>query len=110
MMNQDDNYPLALDKTPDNIFNQMTCYDMNGNALTQLDCAITLATSGQFRTIGQTTAATTNFDPLLNDAPPSLVGGILMKFAAGTNAQFNYMCTRNNNFSNRSQKGAIIVA
>jgi len=111
MLNPDDNYPKPLDKYPDNMFQRVgsQCWDMNGNAMgnSGIDCALTLATSGQFRTIAQAQAATTNFDPLLNDAPASLIGGVVMRLPTG---QYNYMCTRNNNFSNRSQKGTLIVA
>jgi len=103
MLNKDDNYPLPLDKFPDNIFAKSTCYDFNGNVVSTVDCALTLATSGQFRTVAQ---ATSTFDPLLNDAPTSLIGGMIMSIGAG---EYNYMCTRNNNFSNRSQKGVLIV-
>ena len=42
----------------------------------------------------------------LDNASPSY-GGVLLKFSKkGT---YNFMCTRNNNFTNRSQKGAIVV-
>ena len=44
-------------------------------------------------------------DPLLNNARASYEGGVF-QFRKGS---FNYMCTRNNNFSNRDQKGTIIV-
>jgi len=42
---------------------------------------------------------------LLNNAPASFPGGV-MQFKKGT---YNYMCTRNHNFSNRDQKGHLIV-
>ncbi|XP_047136230.1 protein DD3-3 [Hydra vulgaris] len=46
-------------------------------------------------------------DPLLNDASVYFdLGARSLKNAAGT---YYYMCTRNNNFSNRSQKGKIVV-
>jgi len=44
-------------------------------------------------------------DNLLNNAPASYNGGLL-RFEPGT---YHYMCTRNNNFSNRSQKATITV-
>jgi len=44
-------------------------------------------------------------DDLLNNAPASYDGGLL-KFRKGT---YHVMCTRNNNFSNRSQKGTLRV-
>jgi len=50
-------------------------------------------------------AAMGNIDPELNDASPYYDAGIL-SFNHGI---YYYMSTRNNNFSNRSQKGAIIV-
>jgi len=105
-LNGDDNYPIPLDKFPDNIFARSKCWDFSGTALTSIECALTLATSGQMRTVAQATA-TTNFDVLLNDAPASLIGGVVMQIQQA--GSYHYMCTRNNNFSNRSQKGLFIV-
>jgi hypothetical protein len=42
---------------------------------------------------------------LLNNAPASYPGA-LFRFRAG---DYNYMCTRNHNFSNRDQKGHLRV-
>lgn len=50
-------------------------------------------------------AANTQVNNLLNNAPASFMGGV-MQFSRGT---YNYMNTRNHNFSNRDQKGALIV-
>jgi hypothetical protein len=47
-----------------------------------------------------------NNQPQLNDAAPYYDGGVLQFSRQGT---INYLSTRNNNFSNRSQKGAILV-
>ncbi len=47
-------------------------------------------------------------DENLNKAAPSLPG-ILVKFKK-SNSIYYYMCSRNNNFSNRSQKGSITIA
>ena len=44
---------------------------------------------------------------LLNNAPASFEG-VLLRFRKP--ASYVYMCSRNNNFSNRSQKGKITVA
>ena len=44
--------------------------------------------------------------PLLNEAPAYFDGGLLLMTKRGT---FHYASTRNNNFSNRSQKGTIVV-
>jgi len=48
----------------------------------------------------------TPLQELLNDAPASFPGAV-MQFKRGT---YNYMNTRNHNFSNRDQKGHLIVA
>jgi len=109
-----ENYPLPLDKfgTDDiSIFKHTTCWTLTGTQIANWqDCALHLATSGQYRTMAQVSTDPNNFDPLLNDAPPSLIGGLLMSFQSTASGKtFNYMCTRNNNFSNRSQKATIIV-
>jgi hypothetical protein len=108
-INQNWPIPLDGDKYEDkNIFVDMmrdTCYTLDGDELGNdyVDCAVTLATSGQFMSED---GPYDNFNPTLDTAPPSLVGGVLMQPSEGT---YNYMCTRNNNFSNRSQKGTLIV-
>jgi len=127
------NYPMPLDKFPDNIWSRSQCMKLNGSPLSALaagtagdiaaspaalDCSVYMTTSGQFRSVAEVVAAAsattpTTFDPLLDDAPASLVGGVLMSFPAVAgnteNRSFNYMCTRNNNFSNRGQKGTLVV-
>lgn len=45
-------------------------------------------------------------DDQLNNAGPYFDGGLVQFNKKGT---FHYMCTRNNNFSNRSQKGTMVV-
>jgi len=52
-----------------------------------------------------TTQETDTLQVLLNNAPASFRGGV-MQFQKGT---YNYMCTRNHNFSNRDQKGHLVV-
>lgn len=49
----------------------------------------------------------TKMDALLNNAPASF-GGIMLKFS--NKGCFYYMCSRNNNFSNRSQKGVLCIS
>lgn len=76
-----DNYPLNASR--------ITLFD-------DLDAAIAFATAGA----GQ------GVDPLLNDAPATFNFYPLRLNRTGT---FHYACTRNNNFSNRGQKGTIVV-
>lgn len=119
------NYPLPLDKFPDNLFTRSKCYYANGTAVgSPIDCAILMGTSGYIQSRSQVTSATKTVDVLLNNAPASLVGGILLDFSTTADAvasvtekqnsvssstSFDYICTRNNNFSNRGQKATLIV-
>lgn len=89
------------------------------NTLTQLnamDCALRLASSGYLPNLNAAQTKTPVLNPLLNNAYASLVGGVLLKVKTGecgTTARprlYHYFCTRNNNFSNRSQKGVLICA
>lgn len=135
LMNFNENYPQPLDKFVDNMWSRSQCFKLDGSPLTTastpngdistntaaLDCSVYMTTSGQFASAAAVTAAAnsatstvaTQFDPLLDNAPASLIGGVVMKFtpAFGTESSksFDYMCTRNNNFSNRDQKGTIVV-
>jgi hypothetical protein len=118
----DSNFPLPLDKyTSESLLlgGNSLCYDFDGLNLDAktapphnfvggtggMNCALTLATSGQFLHVGE---ANSNFDPLLNNAPASLIGGIVVA-PQTAGRTYNYINTRNNNFSNRAQKGAINV-
>lgn len=122
------NYPVAIDKT---LHNQSCMFTSVGggnanfwgpdrtanyfsvgtwNPLTTVDAALWLGSSGYYTSQAQATAATTKLDVLLNNAPASLVGGILMKPTnQAVSRTLHYMCSRNNNFSNRSQKGSIRI-
>jgi plastocyanin len=86
-------------------------YMKEGNwvKLTDEDCAAYLATGGYIKTMAQVSQLTGNnkLNPTLDNAPASLQGGLILKPKAI--GEYHYMCTRNNNFSNRSQKGTIMV-
>lgn len=86
-------------------------------ATVKQDMAVRAATSGYLRGYNPTTmeyepSLTTglgdvdDFNVLLNNAPASFPG-ILFKPSVGS---YNYMCTRNNNFSNRDQRGHFRVS
>ncbi|XP_076469495.1 protein DD3-3-like [Babylonia areolata] len=81
------------------------------------DLAVDLASAGYYRCIRsadcQSHGATvqdfavdekSKLQSQLNNAPASYEG-VVLKFRKGT---YHYMCTRNNNFTNRSQKGTIV--
>lgn len=133
----EDNYPIPFQTTdPDkqteyaaaNIYNHMNCYGPTANPITgtgaaaEVDwssetmgslgkdlCALTLFSSGYYRTWADLANANKDkLSVLLNNAPASLAKGIVME--PTTVGSYSFMCTRNNNFSNRSQKGTITVA
>jgi len=78
------------------------------NALNALDAAFYLGSSGFYTSQAAALAATTQLDVLLDNTSPSLMGGVIIQPTA-SGKTLHYMCTRNNNFSNRSQKGSIQV-
>ena len=48
----------------------------------------------------------------MNNAPASLIGGVLLDYSLSNlshSVTYPYVCTRNNAFSNRAQKGTITV-
>lgn len=118
-LNEGDNYPMAIDKDIGRpiLWHYTTCRDLDGNIINNninnnhdnTTCPLILATSGYYRTIAEAQANPSSFNPQLNNAPASLIGGVVLQFKTGTKGRFTYICTRNNNFSNRSQKGVIII-
>lgn len=78
------------------------------------DIAVSLASAGYYTCLRSKMCAAesvetknTKMDALLNNAPASF-GGIMLKFS--NKGCFYYMCSRNNNFSNRSQKGVLCIS
>ena len=67
------------------------------------DLGVQLASSGYFKSYDEVDGSMQN---QLNNASPSFKGAI---FRIKKKGEYHYMCTRNNNFSNRSQKGSFIV-
>eukprot|EP00730_Choanoeca_flexa_P012535 TRINITY_DN4367_c0_g1_i1.p1 TRINITY_DN4367_c0_g1~~TRINITY_DN4367_c0_g1_i1.p1 ORF type:complete len:724 (+),score=143.18 TRINITY_DN4367_c0_g1_i1:73-2244(+) len=73
--------------------------------------ALRMASAGYYTSYnnqGDTTSVmqrNTELNDLLNNAPASYAGGVF-RFKRGT---YDYMCTRNHNFSNRDQKGHLVV-
>ena len=74
------------------------------------DLAVYFASSGYYQCVradscGESVQDKTALNELLNNAPASFEGAVL-RFQRGT---YHYICSRNNNFTNRSQKGRLIV-
>jgi len=122
------NFPIPLDKFSNNMWYNTKCYNPDGSTMSTmtppggsgnmaLDCAVTMATSGQYRSASTAQSGIGNWDVLLDNAPPSLIGGVFLNFnpaimqtLPANSKQINYLCTRNNNFSNRSQKGVLLFS
>lgn len=80
--------------------------DTNANALTSYNAALAHATSGYYWSSQDFEDNKTKLDGRLNRASPSFQGVV---FVPGSDAKYYYVGMRNNNFSNRSQKGELIV-
>ncbi|CAG5088400.1 Oidioi.mRNA.OKI2018_I69.PAR.g11828.t1.cds [Oikopleura dioica] len=73
------------------------------------DLAIYFATSGYYdcrENCKKSPKTNDDFDPQMNNSPASISGHIIRMKEANN---YHYMSSRNNNFSNRSQKGKITV-
>jgi hypothetical protein len=115
---RDENYPYPYEQTTfwNNAKVLWSPMTKSGSAIRTDDLALYFASSGYYRCrravdctgadaqyIYETQA--TKLDPLLNVAPASFAGALL-QVNPGT---YYLMCTRNNNFSNRAQKGTLTV-
>ena len=87
-------------------------WSKTASAMRPIDVGVAFATAGNFQCFAgcHYSASTLTgmygaIDPLLNTVSASFQGMVL-QFAPG---EYNYLCTRNNNFSNRSQKGQLTV-
>jgi hypothetical protein len=138
IVNPGDNFPMALDREPmlasakltsktlfglapashKSLWSNVNCYAIDGMELHSqvqgqeklLPCQLALASSGHYRSLNDVVSGSReDLDPLLNNAPASFVGGAVLEFKPNSRGEYHYMCTRNNNFSNRSQKGEIKV-
>lgn len=77
------------------------------------DLALYMSSSGYYMCAKSSSCANsyeslTKLDTNLSNAPASLPG-VVLRFKS-SNKFYYYMCSRNNNFSNRSQKGSLYVA
>jgi len=106
-------YPMPYDQTTDSFFDHVTCKrPMEDVELLADDVKIILATQGYYSSIAQARATDNNdnVDPLLNNVSGAFKQGLVCCTDADTPTGDYYMVsTRNNNFSNRSQKMKIRV-
>ena len=87
------------------------------NAISAEDLAVAFTSSGHYQCHMQTNnaAVCTNsvetgeqLNQLLNNAPASFEGALL-RFPVSEETVYYYFCSRNNNFTNRSQKGQLTI-
>ncbi|CAF0836325.1 unnamed protein product [Adineta steineri] len=115
---RDENYPYPYEQTTfwKNVKVRWSPMEKSNTNILQEDLALYFASTGYYRCqrSADCTGAdnpytletqTTKLDGLLNVASASFEGALL-QINAGT---YYMMCTRNNNFSNRAQKGTLIV-
>ena len=113
--NLNSNYPLPFEKTKmfKNAKVHWSAHASSGviSKMESEDFAVILASSGYYScaasaVCGRNSAQLkTAMNDQLNNAPASFYG-MLVEFAKGI---YHYICTRNNNFTNRSQKGTLEV-
>ncbi|XP_046854923.1 protein DD3-3-like isoform X2 [Xenia sp. Carnegie-2017] len=105
------NYPLTSEKTLTMFENAEIVWSSDIETKSKEDLIISMASSGYYNSMALCYPSTTDrnnraqLNVLLNNAPASY-RGMLLRFAPG---KYYYMCTRNNNFSNRNQKGRLTV-
>ena len=109
----DVSYPL--ENTENTIFDKATVIDAPDieDKVTQTgaDIAIAMATAGKFKTANdvpgtfEVNGCESEEAGKLDCYPPSY-SGLLLKLHPGV---YHYMCSRNNNFTNRNQKASIEV-
>jgi hypothetical protein len=103
-----DNYPVPFENST--MFSgAKLVWHSSKNTKTLNDVAVSLASAGYYSCLTGCNDSPKKKNPtlnnLLNNAPASYPGAVL-QFAKG---EYHFICSRNNNFSNRSQKGMITV-
>ena len=78
------------------------------------DLAIAFSSAGYYTCRANTVCGAesvetkTPLNRLLNNASPSFEGAVV-RFPVSARKSYSYICSRNNNFTNRSQKGMLTV-
>ncbi|CAF0996235.1 unnamed protein product [Brachionus calyciflorus] len=118
ILSLNDNYPIPFEMT--DLWKDTELFGYVNETLIKInskdqakDLALYLSSSGYYKCVKKETCDGESYelkqalDPDLNSSPASLPG-VLLRFKK-PNKNYFYMCSRNNNFSNRSQKGTIKV-
>ena len=99
------NYPLTSKQQSTMFTNAEIIWSSDADTKTGDDLATSMASAGYYDSVSRFSTIKTTLNDELNNAPASY-RGMLLKFPPG---EYYYMCTRNNNFSNRNQKGRLTV-
>jgi hypothetical protein len=101
------NYPLTSEKPLTMFTNAEIVWTSDEETKTKQDLVLSMASSGYYNsmTLCKASPQKTSLNAELNNAPASY-RGMLLRFAPG---EYYYMCTRNNNLTNRNQKGRLVV-
>ncbi|CAH1783890.1 unnamed protein product [Owenia fusiformis] len=111
ILDRNDNFPIPFENTNMWTGAEIKWVPNAGKTVTAEDLAVNMASSGYYQCMnaatcqGESVQNKAQLNNLLNNAPASYEGAVV-KFKEGLH---QYMSTRNNNFSNRSQKGGINV-
>ena len=102
------NYPITSEKINKLFENAEIVWTSDTETKTNQDLILSMASAGYYNSMSMCEASPkkTALNVELNNAPASY-RGMLLRFKAG---EYYYMCTRNNNFTNRNQKGRLTVS
>ena len=107
------NYPLPYEKTDmwsdiEVLYKWFSGSGVDGSS-NSTEVALAFATAGYYHCFtgcDESVNTKDELNNLLNNAPASFRGALVRFRSAGV---YHYICSRNNNFTNRSQKGTITV-
>jgi len=119
----DENYPITYDKWSTTFFNYVTCYNplFPTDTLTSGDCELILGTAGFYRAVTDVKnlviadGGDAILDPLLDNVSGAFRQGIIVCINEGilpnttATLPFSFMSTRNQEFTNRSQKLNLLI-
>ncbi|ETO35902.1 hypothetical protein RFI_01154 [Reticulomyxa filosa] len=120
----DESYPLTYDKLTPTFFDYVKCYHplFPQTSVSSQDCQLTLGSAGFYRSvndakslIASSSTDTGVLDYLLNNVSGAFRQGIIVCIndnalsSSSDTKEFSFISTRNNNFTNRSQKLKVVI-
>ncbi|ETO09573.1 hypothetical protein RFI_27806 [Reticulomyxa filosa] len=120
----DENYPTAYDKASTTFFDNVQCHHplFPQTKVSSQDCQLTLGSAGFYRSvqdakslIAGSSGSSGVLNYLLNNVSGAFRQGIIacinedVLTSTSKTTEFSFISTRNNNFSNRSQKLKVVI-